>query len=98
MNKFTINEIEELSKKFDFSFIEDANNYHLELLNYALELTDWMKDAKDIISKIFENKKTNSILINSIILYQNSSEDVKYLVGVNLGAIISKLYDICELD
>lgn len=101
---FTTTEIQDLIKNFaDDSFKnfvddflgEEPASFYTDLLNQGLEVAKGLDGAKEKIVKAFSNKATRMILVNSIILATNASEEAQ-AIGIGIP-FTSLLIDLAEI-
>lgn len=101
---FTTSEIQNLIKDFtDDSFKDFVNDFleeepasfYTDLLNQGLEVANGLDGAKEKIVKAFSNKATRMILVNSIILVTNASEEAK-AIGIQIP-FTSLLINLAEI-
>lgn len=101
---FTTTEIQDLIKNFaDDSFknfVEDfldenSTSFYTDLLNQGLDVAKGLDGAKEKIVKAFSNKATRMILVNSIILATNASEEAQ-AIGIGIP-FTSLLIDLAEI-
>lgn len=103
-NTFTTFEIENIIKDFngdsfkdfiDNFLTEEPTTFYTDLLNSGLEIASGVDGAKEKIVKVFRNKATRMILVNTIILATNASEEAK-AIGIQIP-FTSILIDLAEI-